>query len=299
MSAAVARIALVKKPVLRGPGLAKRQPQQPDAQPFLKWVGGKGRLLSQLTPLLPEGVERMRHLEPFMGGGALFFARAPRRAILSDINPALVGTYLAVRDDLPSVVRHLRGLKKRHSKEEFYHVRERYNAGRMGDARRAATFIYLNKTCFNGLHRVNKKGKFNVPCGRYTNPRILDLEGLTAASEALQKTTIVCDGFDGLLRRARKGDFVYLDPPYAPVSATSSFTSYASDGFGAEEQRRLRDVYEALDDRGCKLMLSNSDVGFIRELYAKWRIDIVRAPRAINSNASRRGKVNEVVVRNY
>ncbi len=302
----LARVALVKKAAPRkGPSVAStrdkrnRVRDEQPAAPFIKWVGGKGRLLTQLEPLLPEGVERMRHVEPFMGGAAMFFARQPRRALLCDVNPNLVGTYVAIRDELPAVVKHLAKFKRKHSKEAFYATRTRYNTKRLSPAERAATFIYLNKTCFNGLHRVNRKGEFNVPCGKYKNPRILDEEGLARASAALKKTTIACTGFEALLRRARKGDFVYMDPPYAPVSATSSFTNYASDGFGAQDQRRLRDVFEALDARGCHLMLSNSDVPFIRELYAKWRIDIVRAPRAINSKASGRGKVNEVVVRNY
>lgn len=301
----LARVALVKKSVpSKGPSVAstrdtRNRLRDERAQPFIKWVGGKGRILTQLEPLLPENVERMRHVEPFMGGAALFFALQPRRALLCDVNPHLVGTYVAIRDELPSVVRYLAKLKRRHSKEAFYATRTRYNTKRLSPAERAATFIYLNKTCFNGLHRVNRKGEFNVPCGKYKNPRILDEEGLARASAALKKTTIACTGFDSLLSRAREGDFVYMDPPYAPVSATSSFTSYASDGFGAQDQRRLRDVFEALDARGCKLMLSNSDVPFIRELYAKWRIDVVRAPRAINSKGSKRGKVNEVVVRNY
>lgn len=295
MSAVLSRVALRQIPQ---PGIAKVRPAVP-ASPFIKWVGGKGRLLSQLVPLLPEGVERMRHLEPFVGGGALFFARQPRRAVLSDVNPSLVDTYLAVRDELSLVVKYLRRLERRHDPEVYYEVRERYNRKPMSRAKRAATFIYLNKTCFNGLHRVNRRGEFNVPCGRYTNPRILDEEGLARASLALRNADIRCQGFEALLEVARPGDFVYLDPPYVPASASANFTSYASDGFGPQEQRRLRDVYEALDDRGCWLMLSNSDVPFVRELYADWNIDVVRAGRAINSNPRRRGKVNEVVVRNY
>jgi DNA adenine methylase len=160
-------------------------------------------------------------------------------------------------------------------------------------------FIYLNKTCFNGLHRVNRKGEFNVPVGSYKNPKILNEEGLYAASHALQNANLRCTGFESLLENAKPGDFVYFDPPYEPVSETASFTSYAQGGFSREDQIRLRDVYRALDRRGCKLMLSNSDVPFIRELYQHFRIDTVAAPRAINCNARKRGKVSEVVVRNY
>lgn len=281
--------------------IAARIEQQPrEAAPFVKWAGGKGRLLSQLRPLLPRGVGRMRHVEPFVGGGALFFFRRPERAMLTDINPALVGAYSAVRDDVDAVIRALRELAARHSKENYYEVRALYNQNRrVSTAKRAAMFIYLNKTCFNGLHRVNRRGEFNVPVGSYKNPRILDEYGLRAASVALRGTQLRCASFESLLEHAKPGDFIYFDPPYEPLSETASFTSYARDGFGREEQVRLRDVYKALDRRGCKLMLSNSDVPFIRGLYSDFQIDIVAAPRAINCNATKRGKVTEVVVRNY
>jgi len=281
--------------------VAARIEQQPrEAAPFVKWAGGKGRLLSQLRPLLPLGVEHMRHVEPFVGGGALYFSRRARRALLTDINPALVATYSAIRDDVHAVISGLRGLAHRHSKESYYQVRERYNQGRrLSTSRRAAMFIYLNKTCFNGLHRVNRKGEFNVPVGSYKNPRILNEDALHAASHALRGAQLKCAPFDALLENAKPGDFVYFDPPYEPVSQTASFTSYARDGFSREDQTRLRDVYRALDRRGCKLMLSNSDVPFIRDLYRNFDIDTVAAPRAINCDAKKRGKVSEVVVRNY
>ena len=156
-----------------------------------------------------------------------------------------------------------------------------------------------NKTCFNGLHRVNRKGEFNVPVGSYKNPRILNESALRAASAALEAAHLECTSFESLLQNAKPGDFVYFDPPYEPVSQTASFTSYARDGFCQEDQTRLRDVYKELHRRGCKLMLSNSDVPFIRKLYKDFRIDTVAAPRAINCNAKKRGKVSEVVVRNY
>jgi DNA adenine methylase len=281
--------------------VAARIEQRPrEAAPFVKWAGGKGRLLSQLRPLLPSGGEHMRHVEPFVGGGALFFSRRPERALLTDINPALVTTYSAIRDDVQGVIAALRGFAHRHSKDSYYQVRERYNrTRRVSTSRRAAMFIYLNKTCFNGLHRVNRKGEFNVPAGSYKNPRILNEDGLHAASRALQGAQLKCAPFDALLENAKPGDFIYFDPPYEPVSETASFTSYARDGFSQDDQTRLRDVYEALDRRGCKLMLSNSDVPFIRELYNGFNIDTVAAPRAINCDATKRGKVSEVVVRNY
>lgn len=291
-SVPVARIPLAKKPATT--------PAPRPANPFVKWVGGKGRILPQLMPLLPPGVERMRHLEPFVGGGALFFHRAPGRALLCDVNEALIHTYLAVRDDVEGVLRHLEKLAAKHSKEHYYRVRTRYNsARRVSLTEHAAMFIYLNKTCFNGLHRVNRHGHFNVPAGRYKNPRILDHDGLRDASEALSGADIRCDTFESVLQWAKPGDFLYFDPPYVPVSETANFTSYAQDGFGPEEQLRLRDVFHELDRRGCKLMLSNSDVPFIREAYRGWNIDKVAAPRAVNCNGRGRGKITELVVRNY
>lgn len=267
--------------------------------PFVKWVGGKGRLLAQLLPLLPPGADRMRHVEPFAGGAAMFFARRPKRALLCDVNPALVHTYTMVRDRVDEVAAHLAEHASDHDAEHYYRVRDRYNRASEDGPARAAMFIYLNKTCFNGLHRVNKKGQFNVPAGRYTNPRILDEEGLRAASAQLAGADIRCQGFETLLASARPGDFVYFDPPYEPVSRTANFTSYAQDGFSQDDQARLAQVFAELTRRGCRCMLSNSDVPFIRELYREFRVDTVAAPRAVSCDAKGRGLVSEVVVRNY
>lgn len=273
----------------------------PSPTPFVKWVGGKGRLLTQLEPLLPRGVAGMRHVEPFMGGAALFFARRPSRALLCDVNRALVSTYEMVRDRVEEVIGELSPLAREHSARRYYEVRAAYNESR-GEPHgpgSAARFIYLNKTCFNGLHRVNQKGEFNVPAGRYQNPRILDPDRLRAASVQLRSAEIANDGFEALVGSARPGDFVYMDPPYEPVSRTANFTGYAAGGFSQDDQGRLRDVFDELTRRGCKCMLSNSDVPFIRDLYRRHRIDVVQAARAINCDANGRGKVAEVVVRNY
>jgi len=267
--------------------------------PFLKWAGGKGRLLGQLLPLLPPGVKQRRHAEPFFGGGAMFFARQPARALLSDVNGELVAAYRMVRDRLEEVLAALAPHAAQHGPAHYYTVRDRYNRGEGTEPERAAMFIYLNRTCFNGLHRVNRRGEFNVPAGRYRNPRILDREGLRIASALLRRAELRCDDFEALVGDARPGDFVYFDPPYHPVSETSRFTDYAAGGFGPDDQTRLRDVFRALDRRGCRLMLSNSDTPFIRDLYRGYRLDLVAAPRAINSDRTRRGPVTEVVVRNY
>jgi DNA adenine methylase len=242
----------------------------------------------------------MRHVEPFVGGGAMFFARLPERALLCDKNAQLCATYTAVRDDVDSVIAQLKALAKGHNAERYYQLRHRYNhATKLTQVERAALFIYLNKTCFNGLHRVNRRGEFNVPAGRYTNPRILDEATLRAASRELARAELRNESFETLLSHAKPGDFIYFDPPYEPLSPTASFTAYSQDGFSRDDQTRLRDVFSALDRRRCKLMLSNSDVPFIRDLYKKFRIDTVAAPRAINCDAKRRGLVTELVVRNY
>lgn len=281
------------------PTLATRAPARAPA-PFLKWAGGKGRILAQLLPLLPPGAERARHVEPFFGGGAMFFARRPARALVADVNVELVGAYRQVRDDVEAVIRALAPLARAHDEGHYYALRDRYNGGLGTPAERAAMFIYLNRTCFNGLHRVNRRGAFNVPAGRYRNPRILDPEGLRLASRALGGADLrAADFAELLLADARPGDFVYFDPPYAPVSETARFTDYATGGFGADDQTRLRDVFRALDRRGCRLMLSNSDTAFVRDLYRGYRVDVVAAPRAINSDRRGRGPVTEVVVRNY
>ena len=268
--------------------------------PLLKWVGGKRKLLPQLLPLLPDDVEKMLHIEPFIGGGALFFAQQPKRAILSDVNADLIGTYLAVRNDVEIVIGQLKMLAAEHSQKMYYQIRDQYN-GPEAKARfgRAAMFIYLNKTCFNGVHRVNKSGEFNVPAGQYKNPRICDVEQLRQASVVLSKAHVQSGSFEYVLAVAQPGDFIYLDPPYDPVSATSNFTTYAQGGFDRNDQQRLRDTFGELDNRRCNLMLSNSDTPFIRKLYADFNIDTVQAGRSINSNGKKRGAVTELVVRNY
>jgi DNA adenine methylase len=291
-------------PTSRAPA-APRRGSAPDlstapAGPFLKWVGGKGKLRHALTALLPPGIELMRHVEPFLGGGAFFFSRAPERALLCDINRDLIGTYEAVRDDVHAVIGQLKRLSRTHDEQGYYGERERYNArSHKSRAERAAQFIYLNKTCFNGLYRVNRRGEFNVPMGRYTKPNIADSETLLLASTALAKADLRCTSFETLLSEVRPGDFVYMDPPYEPISRTANFTSYAQDGFPQEKQTDLRNVFRELDRRGAKLMLSNSDVPFIRDLYRGYEIEQVFAPRAVSCDAKSRGPVSEVVVRNY
>lgn len=271
--------------------------------PIIKWVGGKGRLLSQLAMRLPAGADTMRHIEPFAGGAAFFFARRPRAALVCDVNPDLIRMYEAVRENVEDVIKALEPLQANHNEETYYQVREAYNLMRRKErfdtAEHAAFFIYLNKTCFNGLYRVNKKGGFNVPMGRYTNPTILDASNLRKASETLATTELKHQSFTDLVDHTRSGDFVYFDPPYEPISTTACFTEYAKSGFTQLDQARLRDVFVALHKKGCSVMLSNSDTPLIRHLYKGFRIEEVSAPRMVSCQPGSRKPVIELVIRNY
>jgi len=238
--------------------------------------------------------------EPFVGGGAVFFELASRGLItkvcLSDVNEALIQAYEGVRDHVEKVIERLE--KHVNKKEHYYRVRAQ-NPNRLSPAGRASRIIYLNKTCYNGLYRENSSGKFNVPFGKYRNPRICDEANLRAVAEELQRVEISCDSYKTVLRRARKGDLVYLDPPYDPLTKTARFTEYDQNRFTRDDQTELRDTFVELDRRGVYVMLSNSDTPFIRELYARFDPEQVLASRAINSNPARRGKVPELVIRNY
>ncbi len=241
-----------------------------------------------------------------MGSGAVFFhvrqILKPAEFILADGNEELINAYRAVRDDLEKVIRLLAAHKAAHSKDHYYRVRGQI-PGRLSDSARAARLIYLNKTCFNGLYRVNSRGGFNVPIGRYTDPPILDADNLRAVRAALRGVTLRAAHFRDTLDTARRGDFIYFDPPYLPLSRTSSFTSYAVNAgrcaFGEPDQEELAAVYAALARRGCRVMLSNSDAPFIHRLYRDFDVREVRARRSINSKSDRRGRISEIVVLNY
>lgn len=271
--------------------------------PFVKWPGGKAGLLPQLFPLLPRDGRDRRHVEPFVGGGALFFARRPTRGLLADVNPRLVATYCAVRDYPEGVIDMLREFAARHRRDAhktYYDARAAFNATpRLSGVALAAHFIYLNKTCFNGLYRENKKGEFNAALGAYKDPAIADEKTLMRASAALAGIEVVCASFEATLGRCGPGDFIYLDPPYEPISETEAFTAYAATGFVQADQRRLAELFRRLDQQGARVMMSNSSAPIIRELYEGYRIDDVHARRSINCAPDRRGKVPEVVVRNY
>jgi DNA adenine methylase len=272
---------------------------RPDApaRPFLKWVGGKSQLLSELLPRFPKKIKR--YFEPFLGGGAAFFGLHPGEAVLSDLNEELVNVYVAVRDDVEALIAALG--QHRYDERYFYAMRERDRAdafARSSPVERASRLIYLNKTCYNGLYRLNAKGFFNTPFGRYSNPKILDRDNLRACSKALRRAEIHCAGFAAVLEGARRGDFVYFDPPYLPLSATSSFTAYRGPGFGLREHTALRDVCAALDAKGVSFVASNSSSPLVFELYCGFRIEKVLATRAINSNGRKRGAVVETLISN-
>jgi len=274
-------------------------------KPFLKWVGGKGQLLDQLLPLFPSSLEGA-YFEPFFGGGAAFFAMAPVTGQINDINKALMAAYINVRDAVDEVIEQVRELESEYlaldaegRQTYFYDRRTEYNQEHYSTIRKTAHLIFLNKTCFNGLYRENRKGNFNVPHGRYANPTICDEVTLRATSGALKYVKITSGSFEDAVRDAKEGDFVYFDPPYHPLNPTSNFTSYSVDDFTEEDQRKLKDVFDDLTKRGVKVALSNSDSEFINELYAEYRIVKVLAGRSINSVGSKRGKITEVLVLNY
>lgn len=271
---------------------------QQETYPIVKWVGGKRQLMFELLKNTPENYNR--YFEPFIGGGALFFELQPDNAYISDMNEELINLYQVIRDNVDELVADLQ--KHDITKEYFMEIRnidrtEEYE--NWSDIQKASRFIYLNRTCFNGMYRVNSKGEFNVPFGHYKNPRILDENNLINCSKLLQRTEIKHADFSEILKKVKKDDFVYLDPPYVPLSETSSFTSYTKDGFDMDMQFKLRDVCDELDTMGVKFLLSNSDTKLVNELYENYNIKKVFASRQINANADGRGKITEVLVRNY
>lgn len=269
-------------------------------QPFLKWAGGKRQLLGDIRKYIPK--EYNNYYEPFLGGGAVLFDLQPVRAVVNDVNPELVNAYQMIRGHVDEVIHDL--AKHINDKSYFYSLREldrRPTFGELSATERASRLIYLNKTCYNGLFRVNSQGQFNVPFGAYKNPNIVNELSLRAVHHYLSSHSIQILNVDfaEAVATANGGDFVYIDPPYDPLSDTSSFTGYSLQGFGRNEQIRLKETVDTLSQRGCKVMLSNSATEFIKELYQDYNIISVEANRAINSNASRRGKIDEVLVTNY
>jgi DNA adenine methylase len=271
------------------------------AAPVVKWVGGKRQLLKDLAPLLPEKITT--YCEPFVGGGAMLFYLQPKVAFINDINDELIRVYQVIKSDVEDLINTLSDYKN--DADFFYKVRDwdrdetKYSS--LSDIEKAARIIYLNKTCFNGLFRVNSSGEFNTPFGNYRNPNIINAPTLRAVSTYFNsnKLTLTSEDYSVVLENIPKGSFVYLDPPYDPISDTSSFTGYSKGGFTCDDQIRLRNCCDSLDRKGIKFMLSNSTTKLIRDQYEGYNISFVRAKRSINSDPSKRGEIDEIVVRNY
>ena len=282
--------------------------EYPKCYPFVKWAGGKGQLLSKLDKYFPSKITR--YFEPFIGGGAVFFYIISQKnmrfeSFISDINEELIIAYIAIRDHIEELITILKNHENEYKKSPTeYYYKLRKNANLSNDIERTARFITLNKTCYNGLYRVNKNGIFNVPIGRYKNPLICDSENLRNISIILNYSNTnlhVSDYKNILLEKTQEEDFIYLDPPYYPISITSNFTSYTNNGFTTKDQEELAKIFKKLTDRGCQILLSNSDSEYIRELYSEFKEDIieVKVQRAINSKASKRKNHTELIIRNY
>ena len=294
-----------------------------EARPFLKWAGGKSQLLNQLGAYLPQQIseEPFTYIEPFVGGGAMLFYMLQhfcniRKAVINDVNEDLILTYRIIKDDVEALITNLYKYEKDYlaitdqegRSQIFYEVRERYNL-HLGDSiERASQLIFLNKTCFNGLYRVNRRGQFNVPFGKYANPTICNAKLLRADSQLLQSAQVVISQGDyaQTVQHIDGLTFVYLDPPYRPLDATSSFTAYSKGDFNDDDQRALAAFCHQLSERGCFWMESNADCSaknpndtFFEDLYADYKIERVYASRFINANPEKRGKLTELLIKNY
>ena len=275
----------------------------PLVKPFVKWAGGKRQLVPTiLANHLPKNYNLQTYYEPFIGGGALLFSLQPKKAVINDSNAELINCYKIIKNSLDELIEDL----KNHKNNEYYYYdirdwdREK-NFKSKTEVQRASRIIFLNKTCYNGLFRVNSQGQFNVPFGKYKNPNILDIAVLKAVNKYLNENQvrILNSDFQEAVKDAKRGDFIYLDPPYDPVSETASFTGYDVNGFNKQEQRRLKEVFDDLNSRGCHILLSNDCTEFIEDLYKDYLHTKISAIRAINCNGKKRGKVDEILVKNY
>lgn len=266
---------------------------------FVKWAGGKKQLLEQFKQFFPKKIDR--YFEPFVGGGAVAFyvikTYNPKEVYLSDTNEELVNTYNIIKNNVEGLIKLLKLYKQKHSKEFYYEMRSK-DINKLTNTERAARFIYLNKTCFNGLYRVNSKGGFNVPIGSYKNPAICPEEDLREISKLLKYAKIEVKQFYDISKDVKKGDFIYFDPPYYPLNKSKSFTTYTKENFLEKEQEKLADVFKQLNIKNGRIMLSNSDSDFIKGLYKGYSISTVKANRMINCNGDGRGKISELVITN-
>lgn len=274
------------------------QSEGPKPAPFVKWAGGKGQLVPELRALAPK--EFGTYFEPFLGGGAMFFALEPANAVLTDLNRELITTYQVIQRDPEALMAALDAHQPHGGDEDYFRKVRAKDPEKMSDVKRAARFIFLNKTCFNGLYRVNSKGQFNTPFNHNKKaPRLYDRANVLACHRALQGKLVSLQDYQRIAQYAKAGDFVYFDPPYQPLSATSSFTSYTAEDFTFEDQQRLADVVDALVARGCKVMLSNSAHPDVEALYSRYPTRRIKARRAINSDKSGRGAIDELLVVTY
>ena len=278
------------------------QKSQSTLQPFTKWTGGKRQLLPVIKSLMPDDYNN--YFEPFIGGGAVFFDLIPKKATINDFNSELINCYHQIKDNPEKLIELLTEHQKKNSKEYYLELRSADRDGRindMTDTERAARIMYMLRVDFNGLYRVNSKNQFNVPYGRYKNPKIVDSELILSISSYLNNNDIrILNGdFEEAIKNVQAGDFVYFDPPYIPLSETSAFTSYTHEGFSYEEQVRLRNVFKRLNEKGAYVMLSNSSSPLVEELYEGFNIHKVNAIRTNGAKASSRGKISEIIVTNY
>lgn len=273
-----------------------------EVKPILKWVGGKRQLLNEISPLIPG--EFNKYFEPFVGAGAVIFDLLPSKAVINDLNSELINVYQVIKNSPDELIELLQEHTNNNNKEYFYHIREldrQAGYDSLSNVFKASRTIYLNKTAYNGLYRVNKSGQFNTPWGRYKNPKILDADNILAMSKYFNSKDIEilnCD-YKNALNSVSKGDFVYFDPPYLPISPSSAFTSYTADGFGIKQQEELKNTCDMLNDKGVKFLLSNSYHPFLLDLYKDYNIKIVEARRSVNSKGHKRGKIREILVNNY
>lgn len=265
--------------------------------PFLRWAGGKRQLRKILLNFLPADVGQRAYREPFLGGGSLFFAIQPKVAVLSDANEHLIRCYEFVRDEPELIARNLELHASNDSETYYYRVRDKYNRS-LFSVEQAARFIYLNKTCFNGIFRVNSKGKFNVPYGRKESPAIPNKDELTSIASVLNGVVLRTSSFEAALQDASAGDFIYLDPPYPPLNGTAYFTHYTKDRFSVEDQRNLAQEVRELDRRGCLLMVSNADTALTRRLYNGYNLVSIPVVRYLTCK-SKRQRVRELIITNY
>jgi len=270
--------------------------------PFLKWVGGKRQLIPSIIKHLPQNIHKLRYFEPFIGGGAVFFHLQPENAVINDLNEELINVYLVVKNNVEELITDLK--KHENTAEYFYQIREldrSKNFKNLTTVQRASRIIYLNKTCYNGLYRVNNAGEFNAPFGRYKNPNIVNEPILKAVNKFLGKNNILINSGDysEILKNIDDKSFVYFDPPYHPISENSNFTGYVQGGWDAFDQIRLKEVCDKLNEKGVKFLLSNSSASLIREQYSHYHISTVKAIRSINSNGADRREVDELLIKNY